>query len=216
MRLPSCAWLVTSPHYRVFRCGRRVHAAGSVSATNTPSWTYPHPQGFPDEPRCAETHLPAMGFVCMNVLLPTWADWRRSPWSFQPPCRTRGTHLASAPTPWFRTTSPAFAQSTSWACCIPLPDRIRWVSALVDQENKFSWTDGSVPRSAFIPFEVFPSLIAVPHHYGRCLLDVTRTTRVLRHERPGLTCADTSRCPSPVKRICSCCFEQLDTRTTMS
>jgi hypothetical protein len=30
----------------------------------------------------------------------------------------------------------------------------------------------SFPTAPFIPFEEFPSLAAVPHHCGRCLLDV--------------------------------------------
>jgi hypothetical protein len=32
------------------------------------------------------------------------------------------------------------------------------------------------PGSAFTPFEAFPSLVAVPHHYGRCLLGVRQLT----------------------------------------
>lgn len=65
----------------------------------------------------------------------------------------------------------------------------------------------AVPGSAFTPFEVFPSLAAVPHHYGRCPLDVRTFSAPADHlaviaalAESGPTDASQIRRPAPACR----------------
>jgi hypothetical protein len=55
---------------------------------------------------------------------------------------------------------------------------------LVEPSTRRPGLARAVPGSAFTPFEAFPSLAAVPHHYGRCLLDVRRSARLTLTSRP--------------------------------
>jgi len=60
----------------------------------------------------------------------------------------------------------------------PDPDRVRCVSRCPpscrllrgpeDPRSKRSSSQASFPATRFIPFEAFPSPVAVPHHCGRC------------------------------------------------
>jgi hypothetical protein len=49
---------------------------------------------------------------------------------------------------------------------------------LVEPSTRRPGLSRAVPGSAFTPFEVFPSLAAVPHHCGRCPLGVRRSARL--------------------------------------
>jgi hypothetical protein len=56
----------------------------------------------------------------------------------------------------------------------------------------------SSPQRGFIPLDEFPSLVAVPHHCGRCPLAVT--TRPSHHRSP--LCHRSDRHPAPHETPC--------------
>ena len=93
---------------------------------------------------------PPLGLVCA---VPTAHRFR--PRGFAPPRRFRLTASSGSIAPQYRTGFAAFRDSWN-----------PW--------TRRSGLSRAVPGSAFTPFEAFPSLAAVPHHYGRCLLDVCR------------------------------------------